>query len=108
MSEYTLAKFTGDTKQRTPVNMLEGRTTIQRDLERLQELGQQKPYKIQQGRIPRPVPGNEEPSAVREAGANGMGSSSAERQVDSELNMRQQSTLATEEATGFQERGQET
>lgn len=33
---YTLVKFTGDTKEGTTVNMLEGRATI-RDLEKLQE-----------------------------------------------------------------------
>lgn len=69
-------------------------------------MGQQKPYEIQQGRMPSPVPGEEEPFAVIEAGADGMGSSSAERRVGSELNMRQQITLATEKATGFQEHGQ--
>lgn len=56
--------------------------------------------------MPSPVPGKGEPFAAMEAGADGMGSSSAERQVGSELNVRQQSTLATEKATSFQERGQ--
>lgn len=70
-------------------------------------MGQQKPYEIQQGQMPSSVPGKEEPFAAIEAGADGMGSSSAERQVGSQLNMRQQSTPATEKATSFQERGQQ-
>lgn len=36
MLEYTLVKFTGDTKEGTIVDMLEDRATI-RDLEKLQE-----------------------------------------------------------------------
>lgn len=69
-------------------------------------MGQQKPYKIQQEQMPSPVPGKEEPFTVIEAGAGGMGSGSAERQVCSELNVRQQSTLATEKATSFPEHDQ--
>lgn len=44
-------------------------------------MGQQKPYEIQQGQMPSSVPGKEEPFAAIEAGTDGMGSSSAERQV---------------------------
>lgn len=67
--------------------------------------GQQK-HEIKQGQIPSPVLEKEEPFVVVEVGAAGMGSSSAERQVGSELNVRQQSTLAREKATSFQEYGQ--
>lgn len=70
-------------------------------------MGQQKPYEIQQGQMPSSVPGKAEPFAAIETGADGMGSSSAEGQVGSELNVRQQSTLATEKATSFQEHGQQ-
>lgn len=48
----------------------------------------------------------EEPFAVTEAGTDGIRSSSAERQIGSEPNVRQQSTLAAEKAISFQEHGQ--
>jgi len=103
-TECTLSKFADDTKLGGVADTQGGCAAIQRDQTKAGDLGAEEPDEVQQGQVQGPAPGEEQPHASVQVGADLLESSSVERDlgvlVDAKLAMSQQCALAAKKANG--------
>ena len=80
-TERTISKLADDTKLGGVADTPEGCAAIQRDLDRLESWAEGEPHEIQQEQVQGPAPGEEQPHAPVQAGAELLESGSVEKDL---------------------------